>query len=748
MSEVRAFRRSSRARWNTVTGVGLALVGMLSGCSGTQQAADPSRDQHTAPPVVRDTAPAAAPEAPIEQDLELGPVTKGSMREHAAKNAWVFDAKLAKDGPKTMDIGQVEARGLTPIDLGNNWVPYIFTEKTAGAEDQQANTYRERYIGLAKNEVDSDGDKLRGSERNYLELYGIPPTIGVVYDEWKNVPDVEKCLEEANFDPTVFTRFQGTIAYKKTRGNKDVRKAKWLRSSLKKAMRKAKLDTSDEQLAAAKDHPKLGKKYAAWRELQDRVDVIDHAQRRFRCEKLFPGRSGEGKFKPGIFDNATTHALAAFEKKHKIMGWGHFKRDNLDALALDQNTSMHNRLLRVVEERVVSGAGILEDGSAAQWKPDFTWTDSNGKEHGLRDLAAESMAAVTKALNLETPESARESLDKLAALSSDKNFDQLVVAVRLPQLPEYYQPNMAFNVVIDRGDVWYDFPYNDEGKKLAQPRKRRPRFTIYTTYRDQQIPLVRWRTTIGSWRNELNEGKVYYKYKESDVGPRVWKEIVAAPTWIPPNTTPPAELVRRKWKDGGVKTVVNYDEFGPSYTSAYGLVAAYHIKEIKDKEGNWKADHDNGIRTHGSVDYMSILRRFSHGCHRLYNMNAVRLFSFILRHRDFNREGQQKLGYGRKFEYEGEEFSIRLATRGYKYRLAEPIPVMVTKGRIKGKRKNPMVGYIEKPGVDYTGEGDTEGDTEGDIEGDTDGSESTDVGDTPDTSSAVETPNVQPPPSL
>jgi hypothetical protein len=161
---------------------------------------------------------------------------------------------------------------------------------------------------------------------------------------------------------------------------------------------------------------------------------------------------------------------------------------------------------------------------------------------------------------------------------------------------------------------------------------------------EQKIPLVHWRTTIGSWRSEMYNGSEHYKYKESDVGDRVWKEIVAAPVWIPPATTPPRELVRRKWKDGKVRTVVNYGEFGPSYTSAYGLVAAYHIKEIKDADGTWKADFDNGIRTHGSVDYMSILRRFSHGCHRLYNMSAVRMFSFILAHRELHPRGPDQAG--------------------------------------------------------------------------------------------------------
>jgi hypothetical protein len=365
-------------------------------------------------------------------------------------------------------------------------------------------------------------------------------------------------------------------------------------------------------------------------------------------------------------------------------------------LALSQPESLHRRLLRVVDERTVAGAGILEDGSAAKWKPSFRWTDSQGKEHPLRDMVSEARAAVTAALDLATPESARKQLDRLGDLSGG-NFDNLLVAVKLPPPPEYYTENMKFDVVIDRGDVWYDFPFDAEGNRLAQPRERYPHFTLYAVTGEQKIPLVHWRTTIGSWRSEMYNGVEHYKYKESDVGDRVWKDIVAAPVWIPPATTPPRELLKRKWKDGKVRTLVNYAEFGPSYTSAYGLVAAYNIKEIKNADGTWKADFDNGVRVHGSVDYMSILRRFSHGCHRLYNMSAVRMFSFILAHREFTREGQIKLGFGREFQHEGATHKISLKTRGYRYGLAEPIPVHVLEGRIRGDRKSPVDGYIPKP---------------------------------------------------
>ncbi len=662
---------------------------LLAACSGAQQTGPHAAPEPDAPsPAAADDgpgAPGAEPAAPARV------FPKVSQREHPAGQAWVFDPGAE---PRKQEIAQVEAAGYTVIDLGDGWVPYIFSEKTNGVEDLSANEYRQRYIGLANDRVDADGEKLDPHERNFLELYGIPPTLQVVHRDWQAAEtEIQPCLDAAGFDPAVFTRFTGVIAYSGKKGG-DVRKAKWLKDRLAKDMKKAGLDPATPD--AAKDHAKLGKAYADWRELQDRVDVIDMAQRRLRCEKMFVSAEGVGKYEPGVFDSATTHALAAFEKKHAIKGWGHFTPDNLAVLALGQPDSMHRRLLRVVEERTVSGAGIVEDGSAAKWKPKFRWTDSHGKEHALRDVVGEAQAAVVAALDLATPESARKSLARLSDLGGG-NFENLLIGVRLPPPPEYYNDHMVFDVVIDRGDVWYDFPFDKAGNKLSQPRERHPQFTIYTVLGEQKIPLVHWRTTIGSWRSEMHNGSEHYKYKDSDVGDRVWKEIVAAPVWIPPATTPTRELVRRKWKDGKLRTVVNYNEFGPSYTSAYGLVAAYHVKEIKNPDGTWKADFDNGIRTHGSVDYMSILRRYSHGCHRLYNMSAVRLFSFVLAHREFVREGQIKLGVGRELQHEGHSYKLSLKTRGYRYKLPEPIPVHVLEGRIRGERKSPVDGYVPKP---------------------------------------------------
>lgn len=684
------------------------LAVLTNACTGDgsgDKAVDPAQGgQVSAGP------PTDAATAPLEVELDPGPMSKTSLREHPLGKAWIIDPERF-DAPREIAIAQAEARGYTVIDLGDNWVPYIFTHQTPGLENRSENAYAARYVDLANDRTDHDGDALAEHEHNYLELYGIPPTLSVVLEEWRALPKIEQCLSEAKYDGSHFDPSVGTIAYSTSKkvSAKRLSSWKWAKGKLEKEMRKAGLEAEVEagNYTAAADVESLRKSYEAFREFDREVQVIRNAQIRFRCEQLFVEQDGHGKFTPGDFDGATTHALANFEKKHDVMGWGHFTPDNIAVLSLTPRQAVHARLVRVLTERVVSAAGIVEDGSARDWKSDFVYTDEEGQQHALRDLTTEFSEAAIAALELGDPETALARLEELEKMATDdaahpEGFGELLVAVRLPELPAYYSADMAFSAVIDRGDVWYDFPWDEEGNQASQPRKNHPHLTLYVHYRDQKIPLVHWRTTIGSWRSELHEGKEYYAYKNSDVGDRVWQTIMAAPVWIPPESTPTGSLTKLKRSGGGkLKRVVNYDETGPGYMSAYGLVAGYHVKLTEKSDGTVSV-YDNQIRTHGSVDYMSILRRYSHGCHRLYNMNAVRMFSMILQHREYVREGQTKIGAARKFEVEDKEYVMRLDTRGYKYELVEPIQVTVTEGRIRGVRQTPVKEMMPKPGVDYT----------------------------------------------
>ncbi len=686
----------------------LAVLAVIAiSCTGDgpgDKAVDPAHGANAA-----SSNPADVASTPLEAELDPGPMRKTSMREHPLGKAWIIDPDRL-DAPRELAIAQAEARGYTVIDLGDSWVPYIFSNRTPGQDNLSDNAYASRYVDLANDRTDHDGDALADHEHKYLELYGIPPTLSVVLEEWRELPQIEQCLSEAKYDGSHFDPSIGTIAYntnKKARA-KRLSSWKWAKSKLEKDMRKAGLGAEVEagNYAAAENVDELRKSYAAFREYDREIQIIRNAQIRFRCERLFDENDGKGNFTLGDFDGTTTHALANFEKKHDVMGWGHFTADNLAVLALSPREAMHARLVRVLTERVVSAAGIVEDGSASDWKPDFVYTDEGGDQHGLRDLTGEFSMAAIAALGLGDPETALARLEELEKLAKDdpshpESFGELLVAVQLPELPAYYSENMEFSAVIDRGDVWYDFPWDEAGNQSSQPRKNHPHLTLYVHYRDQKIPLLHWRTTIGSWRSEMHEGKEYYAYKNSDVGDRVWQTIMAAPVWIPPDSTPTGSLTKLKRAGGKLKRVVNYDETGPGYMSAYGLVAGYHVKLTPKSDGTVGV-YDNQIRTHGSVDYMSILRRYSHGCHRLYNMNAVRMFSMILQHREYVREGQTKIGAARKFTVDDKEYVMRLDTRGYKYELVQPIPVTVTEGRIRGVRQSPYKEMMPKPGVDYS----------------------------------------------
>ena len=72
------------------------------------------------------------------------------------------------------------AAGYTLVDLGDDWTPYIFQEVTDGNGNLMANRYRQVYLGLANDLGDRDGQPLAENDHNYLELFGVPPTLSVL----------------------------------------------------------------------------------------------------------------------------------------------------------------------------------------------------------------------------------------------------------------------------------------------------------------------------------------------------------------------------------------------------------------------------------------------------------------------------------------------------------------------------------------------------------------------------------------
>jgi hypothetical protein len=611
----------------------------------------------------------------------------------APGETWAYQGGAARK----MTIDQARALGFLDVDLGDGWAPFILQD---GAGDEaKPNDYRQTFVALANDKLAADGQSSSAGADNFLEVFGIPPTLSVLAArvEADVAPAREACVDAV--DRQGLEQFTGDVGFlDRDRSKRDyeqaLRDADWIQKET--AARAGGASIAPEAvLAELRDDPKARGRVDRYLRGKSRVQAVRAAQARLVCEGLLSPKS---RYTPGSYDLPTHEALATWERKHDIFGWGLLGGETLGMLLGPTRSLLLDDFRRVLAERVADAAGIVEDGSInqARKKNPPTWRDAAGAVHPVPDLIDDHVNALLTAIGVQTPEQAVSFLRAHAA-----GLAGLHVAFKAPALPAYYGDgtvaDMDLSAEIDRGDIWYDLPFDSRGKPVVQRRDHYPHLTLFVHWHGQKIPLCWWRTTIGSWRSEMHaDGHEYFKYKNSDVGPRVWKEIVAAPVWIPPDGTPVKDLLTRKVLDRNVGpvTLVNTDVMGPGYGSAYGLVMGIHVDP---KRGGF----DNQIRTHGSVDYTSIARRFSHGCHRLVNNRAVRLYDFVLRHRAFKRIGNVPLNLKKRFEVDGESYRYAIKTRGYYYELRDPVPVNVLEGRIMGDVKKPIVAFVRKPGVDY-----------------------------------------------
>ena len=114
-------------------------------------------------------------------------------------------------------------------------------------------------------------------------------------------------------------------------------------------------------------------------------------------------------------------------------------------------------------------------------------------------------------------------------------------------------------------------------------------------------------------------------------------------------------------------------------------------------------DIDRGIRAHGSSNYLSIYSAdgYSHGCHRLPNNLAVRLYDFLLQHRTMIVKGDSAMDFSRQFLWQEHVYDMRIPWRGFEFELTPPISVNVLEGTIKGVARSPIEGNVPKPGKRY-----------------------------------------------
>lgn len=548
-------------------------------------------------------------------------------------------------------VDEATRAGLTRVSLRDDWTPYIFQEPLGADGQRLLNRYRQIFLGLSQDLSDEDGMPLPPGGRNFLELYGIPPTLTVLRARF---------LDDARPDHACHAVDLAKIAAEKSIPTYEAGNKKRQRLS--------------------------GSALAAFHEVEKRL----------ACEGLLGPKS---RHSAGFFDEPMREALIRFQRKNKIYDVAALRPDTVAALGRPLLDNDYDALVRTLTERVVEAGNLLEDGSVEKLGGKAgppTYEDDKGQRQPIPNTVDAAVRATLEQLGLTSPAAALAFFQRHPA----EDFQWLEAGIKLPPPPPYHGPQMELSVEIDRGDVIYDPLYTDDGKATDQSRYRFPMLTLRAVWRGQTIPLIHWRTTIGGWRSDLApNGYEYFRYKGSDVGPRIWRNIVSGPVWNAPPSTPVRSLVKDKMVNGSHQTVVNYDELGPGYLSAYGLVAAYNVEPGR----NGKPDGDNGVRVHGSSEYLSIRNpnAYSHGCHRLMNHLAVRLFSFVLRHRNVKILGEKPYNFERQFYFKEAAYEVRLPTRGFYYELDPPVPVNVLLGNIRGHARSPITAYKPKPGVEY-----------------------------------------------
>jgi hypothetical protein len=564
----------------------------------------------------------------------------------------------------------VAKRELTVLDLSDGWLSSLFDEDL-GMQGGKLD-YRAELSSLQNEALDSLPQGHRAKSDRYLELYGISPTFSVLRARLLDKARHE-CHDKIAREPLLAVE-EPLDAWRKVDAQRGDRFAV---VDLEQRLAHGRDTLGKRDISELRDDKRYGISYKLLTILKPRVAAIATAQAHLRCEGLLK------EAEESVFDTRTLNAFQLYLKKHAVVTWT-LDRESATVMATDSRILDLRALLRSLRERVVDATDVIEDGTAlgATGLVAGQDLDSSAFDHlfgrdplpdGAPDRVAEATDAAARALGWQTAKDAIAFFEKHAELPPN-------VAVKLPPRPGYHHKHMELRAVIDRGDVWYDYPYAGSGGRALPSAQRRPVLVLYAKDGDKEIPLIRWGTTIGDWKPERVGRTVRMLYKESPVGPRLWRDLVVTPRWIPPESTPTRDLVVPVI--GGYR--VKRELVGPSYASAYGLVMLVHHAKNGD---NWA---DQGIRTHGSVSYDSIHQGSSHGCHRLHNHRAVRLAQFLLAHRNHVRKGAEPFPFGRTFAIAGKRVQLDFDSRGYRYELTPPVAIEVQPGRILGKARRAL----------------------------------------------------------
>src|SRR4029077_7599955 len=106
------------------------------------------------------------------------------------------DGKPAGGG----DLAHAHQGRVVVLGLGEDWGPYIFTERSNPDEAPIPQSYRATYLALARGEFPNDHHGKRAKKDRYLELYGILPTLALLRTRFREAVS-QDCASKVDLEP-------------------------------------------------------------------------------------------------------------------------------------------------------------------------------------------------------------------------------------------------------------------------------------------------------------------------------------------------------------------------------------------------------------------------------------------------------------------------------------------------------------------------------------------------------------------
>ena len=293
---------------------------------------------------------------------------------------------------RIVDADVARARGLTLVDLSDGWAPRIFADGVAagGAAAVLPNRYRAVFVGLAANKTDGDGQPLSPGEQNYLELYGIPPTLSVLRERF--LADAARACDPT-FDASKLLALDSIETWGATSEQKELARFHAREQRLEAARMKANAPNLE---ALAEMDRRFAKDVKVHLRAEAEHEAFAEIEKRLACEGLMD----PSKHAPGRYDTVMRNAVVDFQQKHTLIDQADIKRSTLEALARPLLDNDFESLQRVLAERAAHAGGILEDGSIP---PTTTYPGSDGFRHPIPDLVGAATTALLARLDIETP---------------------------------------------------------------------------------------------------------------------------------------------------------------------------------------------------------------------------------------------------------------------------------------------------------------------------------------------------------